>query len=45
MNKCLSKLGWMAIVVDGFIPPQAFMELQELKVLAIALDMRSIEQI
>ena len=45
MNKCLSKLGWMAIVVDGFIPPQAFMELQALKVLAIALDMRSIEQI
>ncbi len=45
MNNCLDKLGWQAIVVDGFIPPQAFMELQALKVLAIALDMRSIEHI
>lgn len=41
MNMCLARLGWRAIVVDGFIPPQAFMELQSLKVLAIALDMRS----
>jgi len=45
MNICLKQLGWRAIVVDGFIPPQAFMELQALKVLAIALDMRSIEHI
>ncbi|MFT7246213.1 MAG: phenylalanine-4-hydroxylase [Candidatus Azotimanducaceae bacterium] len=45
MNACLAKLGWRAIVVDGFIPPQAFMELQSLRVLAIALDMRSIHHI
>ena len=45
MNKWLSKLGWMAIVVEGFVPPQEFMELQSLKVLAIALEMRHIEQI
>jgi len=45
MNKCLSKLGWIAIIVDGFIPPQAFMELQSLKVLAIALEMRPVEHI
>lgn len=45
MNACLARLGWRAIVVDGFIPPQAFMELQSLKVLAIALDMRSLEHI
>ncbi|MBL4680059.1 MAG: aromatic amino acid hydroxylase [Pseudomonadales bacterium] len=45
MNICLKQLGWRAIVVDGFIPPQAFMELQSLKVLAIAVDMRSIEHI
>ncbi|MFT5208467.1 MAG: phenylalanine-4-hydroxylase [Flavobacterium sp.] len=45
MNNSLSHLGWRAIVVDGFIPPQAFMELQSLKVLAIALDMRAIEHI
>lgn len=45
MNECLAKLGWRAIVVDGFIPPQAFMELQSLRVLAIALDMRSVQHI
>lgn len=45
VNICLARLGWRAIVVDGFIPPQAFMELQSLKVLAIALDMRSVEHI
>lgn len=45
MNICLARLGWRAIVVDGFIPPQAFMELQSLKVLAIALDMRSVDHI
>lgn len=45
MNAHLAKLGWRAIVVDGFIPPQAFMELQSLRVLAIALDMRSIHHI
>ena len=45
MNVCLARLGWRAIVVDGFIPPQAFMELQSLRVLAIALDMRSVHNI
>jgi phenylalanine-4-hydroxylase len=45
MNTCLQKIGWKAIVVDGFIPPQAFMELQALKVLAIALNMRCIDHI
>lgn len=45
MNACLEKLGWSAVVVDGFIPPQAFMELQQNRVLAIALDMRSIDHI
>ena len=41
MNECLSKLGWRAVVVDGFIPPAIFMEFQALKVLVIALEMRS----
>ena len=45
MNQCLAKLGWRAVVVDGFIPPAIFMELQALKVLVIALDMRSVEHI
>lgn len=41
MNECLSDLGWRAVVVDGFIPPAIFMEFQALKVLVIALAMRS----
>ncbi len=45
MNECLADLGWRAVVVDGFIPPQAFMELQQNRILAIALDMRSIDHI
>lgn len=45
MNECLAQLGWRAVVVDGFIPPAIFMEFQALKVLVIALDMRSVEHI
>ena len=45
MNVCLSRLGWRAVVVDGFIPPAIFMEFQALKVLVIALEMRSVEHI
>ncbi|QFU75574.1 aromatic amino acid hydroxylase [Halioglobus maricola] len=45
MNECLAQLGWRAVVVDGFIPPAIFMEFQALKVLVIALDMRSVEHV
>jgi phenylalanine-4-hydroxylase len=45
MNACLAQLGWRAVVVDGFIPPAIFMEFQALKVLVIALDMRSVDHI
>lgn len=45
MNDCLAQLGWRAVVVDGFIPPAIFMEFQALKVLVIALDMRSVEHV
>jgi phenylalanine-4-hydroxylase len=45
MNDCLAKLGWRAVVVDGFIPPAIFMEFQALKVLVIALEMRSVDHI
>lgn len=45
MNACLTKLGWRAVVVDGFIPPAIFMEFQALKVLVIALEMRSVDHI
>ena len=41
INKTLSKLGWGAVCVRGFIPPQAFMEFQSLKIMPIAADMRS----
>ena len=43
MNQCLSDIGWRAVVVDGFVPPAIFMEFQALKVLVIAVDMRTIE--
>ena len=45
MNACLASLGWRAVVVDGFIPPAIFMEFQALKVLVIALEMRTVEHL
>ncbi|MEQ9463930.1 MAG: aromatic amino acid hydroxylase [Haliea sp.] len=45
MNACLAELGWQAVVVDGFIPPAIFMEFQALKILVIALEMRSVDHI
>jgi len=45
MNKSLAKIGWAAVTVDGFIPPSAFMEFQKHKVLVIAADIRSANQI
>ena len=35
MNRILKKIGWAAVAVDGFIPPNAFMEFQAYKVLVI----------
>lgn len=45
MNEILSKIGWGAVCVDGFIPPSAFMEFQAYKILVIAADMRNINHI
>ncbi|MDF1550587.1 MAG: aromatic amino acid hydroxylase [Bacteroidales bacterium] len=45
MNEILSKIGWGAVCVDGFIPPTAFMEFQAYKILVIAADMRNINHI
>ena len=45
MNSCLAQLGWRAVVVDGFVPPAIFMEFQALRILVIALDMRSADHI
>ncbi len=40
MNDRLGRFGWSAVAVRGFIPPAAFTELQSLRVLAIAEDIR-----
>ncbi|NQY67252.1 MAG: aromatic amino acid hydroxylase [Flavobacteriales bacterium] len=45
MNRILKEIGWAAVAVDGFIPPNAFMEFQAFKVLVIASDMRQLENI
>ncbi|MBN2639667.1 MAG: aromatic amino acid hydroxylase [Bacteroidales bacterium] len=45
MNRILSDIGWAAVCVDGFIPPSAFMAFQAYKVLVIAADIRSVNQI
>ncbi|MDP3353750.1 MAG: aromatic amino acid hydroxylase [Flavobacteriaceae bacterium] len=45
MNRILSKIGWAAVAVDGFIPPAAFMEFQAYNVLVIAADIRPLNQI
>ncbi|GLB51317.1 phenylalanine 4-monooxygenase [Neptunitalea chrysea] len=43
MNRILKEIGWAAVAVDGFIPPNAFMEFQAYKVLVIASDIRQLE--
>ncbi|PTQ95805.1 phenylalanine-4-hydroxylase [Mucilaginibacter yixingensis] len=45
MNDALGKIGWGAVTVDGFIPPQAFMEYQAYRVLVIAADIRQLKHI
>ncbi|PHS67118.1 MAG: phenylalanine 4-monooxygenase [Flavobacterium sp.] len=45
MNRILKEIGWAAVAVDGFIPPNAFMEFQAYKVLVIASDIRQLESI
>lgn len=45
ISEKLSRFGWRASAVSGFIPPAAFMELQSLSVLPIASDMRSVDQL
>ena len=45
MNERLSRLGWSAVSVRGFIPPAVFTELQAMRVLAIAADIRTHEHI
>ncbi len=42
MNRILKNIGWAAVAVDGFIPPNAFMEFQAYNVLVIASDIRTL---
>src|SRR5690554_1808432 len=45
MNEKLSKIGWKAVVVDGFVPPAAFMEFQAHKILVISAEIRNFKNI
>ncbi len=45
MDTALRKLGWRAVAINGFIPPAIFLEFQSLKILAIACDIRKLENI
>lgn len=45
MNLILADIGWASVTVDGFIPPNAFMEFQAYNTLVIAADIRTIEHI
>ena len=45
MNRILKEIGWAAVAVDGFIPPNAFMEFQAYNVLVISSDIRTIDHI
>jgi phenylalanine-4-hydroxylase len=45
MNERLSKIGWKAVVVDGFVPPAAFMEFQAHKILVISAEIRNFKNI
>ena len=38
IDQKLSNFGWRTVCVRGFIPPNAFMEFQSLKILPIAAD-------
>ena len=45
MNRILKEIGWAAVAVDGFIPPNAFMEFQAYNVLVISSEIRTIDHI
>jgi phenylalanine-4-hydroxylase len=45
MDKALRKMGWRAVAINGFIPPAIFLEFQSLKILAIACDIRKLENL
>ncbi len=45
MDEKLQDFGWRAVGVSGFIPPAAFMSLQAHKILPIACEIRTLDQI
>ncbi len=45
MDECLSRFGWGAAIIDGFIPPDAFMDFQAHGILAISADIRTDQHI
>lgn len=45
MDEALKKIGWRAVAINGFIPPSVFLEFQALKILAIACDIRKLENL
>jgi phenylalanine-4-hydroxylase len=45
MNDKLSRFGWGAVCVDGFIPPRAFQEFQAAGLLPIAAEIRTREHL
>jgi phenylalanine-4-hydroxylase len=45
MDQALRKMGWRAVAINGFIPPSIFLEFQSLKILAIACDIRKLENL
>jgi len=45
MNRILKDIGWAAVAVDGFIPPNAFMLFQAHNVLVISSEIRTIDHI
>lgn len=45
ISKKIEKFGWTAAPVSGFLPPAVFMELQSLKILPIATDMRTLDHL
>lgn len=45
MNEKLDRIGWKAVVVDGFVPPAAFMEFQAHKILVISAEIRNFKNI
>src|ERR1043165_3683426 len=45
MSERLSRFGWRAVAVDGFIPPRAFQEFQAQGILPIAADIRTQEHL